>query len=197
MTPSNATAIDSFEIDAWSTGPTRFSSDAATLSQMPDHAVLRQLHRIAAKPLSDLSHVVSTLIDETDDDLNIGEPANRSSSTPAVGKRVDLLQQWQGVVLTDPDVTGDFDVRLEDMTDRARVDEAATMSMNEVSRDDLPLVVPGAIFYLFVGRESDEFGQLSRFFRVRFRRLPRLTSADLARARKAAAPFAKLLGLVE
>lgn len=176
-------------------GGDQTSGDSATLSLTPDESVRRRLHSVAASPLAERSHLMSPSVEIADDSSPTSEPLTNQVEAGPAKRRVELLQHWQGVVRGEPDVNGDFEVTLEDITDRSRPDEAATMSMAEVSNDDRSLVVPGAVFYVFVGRELDEFGQLSRFFRVRFRRLPRLTASDLLRARRKSAPFAALLGL--
>lgn len=60
--------------------------------------------------------------------------------------------------------------------------EVAEFSLEELSPFDVPLVVPGAIFYWNLGYRIAPGGQRSRESVIRFRRMPRWSVKDRAEA---------------
>lgn len=101
-----------------------------------------------------------------------------------------LLQQWEGQV---KQVTGDsFVAVISDKTNLGSDDEEVELDIMEVAPEDAHLVRPGALFYWSVGYEDGRGIPRQRVSRVRFRRLPGLTSRDIRRARESARKFASL-----
>lgn len=93
------------------------------------------------------------------------------------------LQKWEGVVL---EVREDsFLARLVDLT-RPGPDEEAEFSLDEISKEDRPLVRPGAIFYWNIGYHESYSGQRTRVSIIRFRRLPAWTQEEIEAARQEA-----------
>jgi hypothetical protein len=99
------------------------------------------------------------------------------------------LQSWEGVVIGVDEAS--FLVRLIDVSgDHA--DEEAELSKGELSEFDLDLLEPGAIFYWTIGyRQQLPRGGRERVSRIRFRRVPAWTEAQLAAARESAATLAR------
>lgn len=95
--------------------------------------------------------------------------------------RFELLQQFEGTV--DRIDSNYFVARLRDRTDAARPVEVATISLDEVSSDDLKFVVPGAVFYLSIGYRVHPWGQKERSTGIAFRRLPAWTRHGIAESR--------------
>jgi hypothetical protein len=80
------------------------------------------------------------------------------------------LQQFEGVVLkVHRDV---FEAQLSDMTDPDKAEEFADLPLCEISPPDLPLLVPGCVFYWILGYETREGGQITRVSEIRLRRSP-------------------------
>ncbi|MCY3968241.1 MAG: hypothetical protein OXF21_06735 [bacterium] len=89
------------------------------------------------------------------------------------------LQKWQGTV---SEVTGStFTARLLDLTEPSD-EEEAEFDLEEVSRGDLDLVAPGAVFYWSVGYRTEPSGERSRSSVLVFRRLPAWNEKDMQRA---------------
>ena len=88
---------------------------------------------------------------------------------------LEPMQEWEGVV--DWVENGEFGARLFDLTSASAEAEETEFSFDEVSRDDLGLVVPGAVFYWTIAREINESRRLRHITMLRFRRLPAGRSA--------------------
>jgi hypothetical protein len=100
------------------------------------------------------------------------------------------LQKWEGIVLSrGPD---SFHARLIDQN-RVGPDEEAEVLLDEVSRDDLPLVTPGAVFYWSIGYHVGTNRQKRRVSVIRFRRLPTWTHKELEQANQQAENLWNLL----
>jgi hypothetical protein len=89
-------------------------------------------------------------------------------------KNIDLeyfipLQKWEGTVIKVNENT--FFARLIDLTDRDGPDEEGEFSKDEVSKIDLELLSPGAIFYWTIGYLDRSSGR-KRESILRFRRKP-------------------------
>lgn len=98
--------------------------------------------------------------------------------TPPEVPRMDsavVLQKWEGRV--DEVVDDGFVATLTDLSNEGP-DELAEFPMSEVSRHDVSLVVPGAIFYWSVGYRDAVTGQRTHESVLRFRRLPRWTATQ-------------------
>jgi hypothetical protein len=64
-------------------------------------------------------------------------------------RSVNTLQEWEGLVESiDRDC---FTARIRDLTNSGNPEEIATIPLEEVDPDELPRVVPGALFHLFIG----------------------------------------------
>lgn len=104
--------------------------------------------------------------------------------TPPVGAPerhpFTLLQQWEGVVSTEPR-DEEFSAVLRDLTNPLRPEEQATFSVDQVPPPDRKLVVPGAVFYWSIGYEDTPTGTRRTVSLLRFRRLPAWTRADMRR----------------
>jgi hypothetical protein len=116
------------------------------------------------------------------------EPQAEQRTTPA---RFDVLQKWEGIVLgINREV---FSARLIDATGN-RPDQEAEIYVEEVSPRDRKRLTIGAVFYWYVGYRDDLTGDRERASRIRFRRLPPLTQAEVARAKADADQLRKQLG---
>ena len=91
------------------------------------------------------------------------------------------LQTWEGTVL---EVREDaMIVRLIDLTAEGP-DEEAEIPLARVPRTELDLVEEGAVFYWSIGLHERSEGQRTRASRIRFRRSPVWTAADLEEGRR-------------
>jgi hypothetical protein len=97
---------------------------------------------------------------------------------PGVQPRFRLLQSWEGRVVEVFD--GGFVAHLCDLTTPG-VEEQVEIEMEEISSDDAPLVVPGAVFYWGIGYLRSPSGSMTRASEIRFRRLPRWSKRDVGR----------------
>ena len=107
-------------------------------------------------------------------------------------ERVRVLQQWEGVVT---DVTNDsFFADLQDLSDSSHPLEVVEIPIDEVSEDDRPLLVEGAVFYWSIGHETSAGGTLRRMSEIRMRRMPRWTKRDIQNVAKRAEELFELYG---
>lgn len=90
------------------------------------------------------------------------------------------LQTWEGVVTDVGSET--FVARLVDESGTAE-DEDVELPLDEVSRPDISLVSPGAIFYWGIGYLDRPSGERRRQSVIRFRRLPAWSPRELENAR--------------
>jgi len=74
-------------------------------------------------------------------------------------------------------------------------DLEATFSVHDLSRDDVPLLREGAIFYWNIGYFDDQSGQRHRVDEIRFRRLPAWSQSQLTSARSEAEQIRRELGI--
>jgi hypothetical protein len=87
------------------------------------------------------------------------------------------LQSWEGRVV---EVCNDsFLALLTDLT-MPGTEEQVELDLDEVSPDDSSLVAPGAIFYWSIGYLVEPSGARSRSSQLRFQRLPRWSTKDVA-----------------
>jgi hypothetical protein len=95
-------------------------------------------------------------------------------------ERFHLLQLWEGVVQA---ITEDgLVVTLVDKTNRHYPDEEATIPLAEIPEDDYSLLQPGAVLYWSIGYKEGPGQPRERISRIRVRRLPAWSKADIARA---------------
>jgi murein DD-endopeptidase MepM/ murein hydrolase activator NlpD len=127
-----------------------------------------------------------TLADEKD------TPATTSSLTSSVlvDSQVEILQRWDGVVLSVGDET--FRARLFDQrSGKPRVE--ADVYLSDVAEQDRSLLKPNATFYWHMGYR-DPHGDRERVSKIRFQRLPPKSQADIRRAELRVAERRKLFG---
>lgn len=95
------------------------------------------------------------------------------------GPTLQIRQLWEGTV-TDVSAEG-FVATLRDRTRPTNPDEQAAFEFEsiEVQEDDKPLVKPGSVFYLMMGKETAHSGQVRTVSSVEFRRLPAWTRSSL------------------
>ena len=89
------------------------------------------------------------------------------------------LQKWEGYVTKINNDT--FNARLVNLTTDGPEEEVG-LPINEVSKDDLDLLVEGAVFYWNIGYYDHISGQRTRSSIIRFRRLPMWRESDLEKA---------------
>ncbi|MGH7802263.1 MAG: hypothetical protein ACREOW_16835 [Thermodesulfobacteriota bacterium] len=91
------------------------------------------------------------------------------------------LQKWEGNVI---EVMKDYFLAiLVDLTEPG-ADEQAEIPLEEVSPEDLDLIVTGAIFYWNIGYEDESNGQRKRASIIRFRRLPAWSQSEIKEAER-------------
>ena len=81
---------------------------------------------------------------------------------------------------------------ISDKTNTAFPDEQITLSVEEVSRNDLQLLKEGAVFYWSIGYADYPGRPRTRESRIRFRRLPKWTRRELKKAREIGAELAEI-----
>lgn len=95
-------------------------------------------------------------------------------------------QKYEGVVLEVRDET--FIARLRNLTDQSP-DEEAEFIIEDLSKDDLPLLKDGAVFYWNMGYRDLVGGQRIACHMINFRRLPAWTSREIKKAGEKAESF--------
>ena len=70
--------------------------------------------------------------------------------------------------------------------------EEAVFSFDEISKDDLPLIVPGALFSWIMGR-TERNGMIERNSEIRFRRIFKFSEFAIERAKTSATAMLSLL----
>jgi hypothetical protein len=88
-----------------------------------------------------------------------------------------LLQLWEGHVTSV--AVNEFSAVIRDKTDPTNPDEEVSIALEELGADDLELVRPGAVFYWSVRYEQEIGLARRRVSRIRFRRLPGWSHAEL------------------
>jgi hypothetical protein len=122
-----------------------------------------------------LSSVDEWMLAQDPDDF-IVQPATVVHRSPAQAK-FRSLQSWEGRVV---EVSEDsFVATLVDLT-MPGTEEHVELDLEEVTRDDRHLVIPGAVFYWSIGYREDPSGSRSRASEIRFRRLPRWSAREVA-----------------
>ncbi|MEZ5039529.1 MAG: hypothetical protein R2828_06545 [Saprospiraceae bacterium] len=85
--------------------------------------------------------------------------------------KFQVLQKWEGVV---EQFDGDIiQVKLTDLTNGG-TDEEAELEIQDISKDDQPLVKEGAMFYWSIGYETQLDRQVKKASFIKFKRLPRI-----------------------
>jgi hypothetical protein len=131
--------------------------------------------------ISEGQRIVHAQTNEITRDLS---PVVRTPPPTSLEYAFDVRQQWEGVVTN---VEGDeFTVVLRDVRNSAAPEYEAVLPMEEVSPDDLPLLVPGGVLYWTIGYEQTRTGQRKRVSTIRLRRLPAWSRRDMARVEQRA-----------
>lgn len=101
-----------------------------------------------------------------------------------------LLQQWEGVVI---DVTEEgFTAILRDLTNRKNPEERAEFGVDQIDPPDRRLIIPGAIFYWWIGYRDAPTGTRWTVSTIRARRLPAWSPTDMRRIERDAEELRRL-----
>lgn len=106
--------------------------------------------------------------------------------------RYHVEQDFEGVVLSVDQQERQFYARLVDETDNNSPDEEVLMSFDEISADDLDLIIPGALFSWVMGR-TERNGLIERHSEIRFRRMFKFSKQAIQKAEAAASELYSLL----
>ncbi len=104
----------------------------------------------------------------------------------------NVLQKFEGTVLEISE--SECLARVRDLTSPEYNVEEITFSIEEISKSDLFLAKPGAIFYWSIGYEDTLGGQRRRLSVIRFQRIPVWKKKELDHAQREAESLGKLLG---
>lgn len=160
--------------------------DEAVSSGYREAPVFRKIHR----PLELVTSIEPE--EESLRDYGIREirPIPRVRDDDLFLRSFQLLHQWEGQV---KEVKKDsFVAFISDKTNPENEDEEVDLDLREVDSNDLNLVRPGSLFYWAVGYEDGRGVPRQRVSRIRFKRLPGLTTRDIGRAKENAKKFAAL-----
>ena len=135
--------------------------------------------------------------EQIDDSAEIRHIGNSPEVIPAPlpvfpARTSQLLQQWEGTVIKVDDES--IMVKLIDLIDIKHPEENASISLAEVAPSDLPLVQPGAVFYLSISYICEPSGQKLLSSEIRFRRLPSWTKREIENVKINALKFRKTFG---
>ena len=142
--------------------------------------------RLKEKELSDWS---GKQMESLSTAANSGTPLRvpkHAIATPVSAIKGDfrLLQMWEGRVLNIDLECNEFTSVISDKTNKELPDEQVTLSIDEISRNDLVLLKVGAVFYWSIGYADYPGRPRIRESRIRFRRLPKWTNRELRDARE-------------
>ena len=162
------------------------SQSAAELAWPRAGSAGTQSVRIEGRP-SIVRDLASTANNLSHDARQTGNTQSASAVAPRPVERIALstdegrlLQLWEGHVLS---VKGDdLTAVIRDRTNREHPDEEVVFSTAELDPEDLPLAIPGAVFYWSIRYEDRKGKPRERRTRIRIRRLPGWEAADIARA---------------
>ncbi|MFA7386634.1 MAG: hypothetical protein WCZ87_03120, partial [Thiohalobacteraceae bacterium] len=93
-----------------------------------------------------------------------------------------LLQRWDGEVQLVNN--GSMTAIIRDQTNPENPHEQVEISLDEIPADDHALIMPGAVFYWSIGYAEGPGKPRERVSRIRFRRLPAWTRAELNAAQE-------------
>jgi hypothetical protein len=151
---------------------------AVTLGEARRSALRARL-RAAVIAGTDRTASPEVRIDPNQDDT----PATTASTVQATSApSIQILERWDGVVISVGETA--FRARLlDEKTGTPRVE--ADIFISEVAPQDRAMLVGGSVFYWHIGYRDPD-GDHERISRIRFRRLPPKTAADLRRAERRA-----------
>lgn len=149
--------------------------------------------------LVDGDHGVLSTAQPGDHDVAAAAPVRRGVvltpevwEIPRAEASTMTIQRWEGVVLACSSNT--FTARIVDVQ-RGHPDEEVVLAYDEISPFDQEMVAEGAIFYWGVGyRQRLPNGSRERVSRIRFRRLPAWTRAEVDEQLERARVLAENLG---
>lgn len=104
---------------------------------------------------------------------------------------ITLLQQWECVVEWVEDEK--FGAKLCDLTNPDNPTEGAVFFNEEIFREELHLICPGAVFYWNIGYEDSGRGRKWVSI-IQFRRLPAWTKKEISEIKKQAKKLGEFLG---
>lgn len=162
----------------------------STLEPVPKKYYVSSEYKLSDKPTesSDPQSPISAS-DELYNTLKQEERIVLLKPFAVIKSRFIELQKWEGIVL---DVSNNsFIGRLIDLTHNNQ-DSEAEFSLEEVHKEDKPLINLGAIFYWTIGYKEDR-GQRIRASIVRFRRLPAWQKEEIEVAKRDAQHIRDLL----
>lgn len=99
-----------------------------------------------------------------------------------LSSRLEVLNSWEGVVLSINNDDETFTARVHNLTSTMASDHEAVFSVDDVSSNDFDLLKVGGIFRWMVGYRKHSHGQRERISAIVFRRLPAWYDDDLANA---------------
>lgn len=94
------------------------------------------------------------------------------------------LQEWEGFVLNIDEET--FTARLIDTVNKENPEEEGDFLIEDLRKDDLKMLKPGAVFRWVIGYVIKHDGTKRRSSDIVFRRLPQWTQRDMSEADKEA-----------
>jgi len=113
----------------------------------------------------------------------------------AVRTREMIRQQWEcSVMSVAPD---SFEAILRPVRQSQSQSDAVlftTVQLDEISQDDVELLMPGAVFDWVVGFQESAGGTRTGFSRMKFRRLPSWTAREIREAKSRAAEMLAAFG---
>jgi len=170
----------------------QFNKDAVSIARSMNDLPKGQILSYLTKPESYIDSSYDKLGKET---INFNEQINIPIPFyPMIKKdRQDSfisLQKWEGIVLKR--IKESFLARLIDLTNDGP-DEEAELPIAEISKEDLDLIEPGAIFYWNIGYLDKWSGQRTRASVIRFRRLPKWTRKEIEAATREAEQIQEFL----
>ncbi|MBL4783267.1 MAG: hypothetical protein JKX92_13580 [Porticoccaceae bacterium] len=105
-----------------------------------------------------------------------------------------LLQKWQGTVLSVDGDGEEFRAEITDKTTPSNPLEWVTISFDDLSFSDLPLLRKGAIFYWTIGYGIDKSGTKEKKSLLKFSRLKGFSKGDVEKAKAKAGQLLELFG---
>lgn len=118
-----------------------------------------------------------------------------SASAPTVATSFfELLQSFEGVVREVRNST--FTAEIQDMTEPINPNEIVELSIKEISRDDLALLRPGAVFYWSIGYKDTRGEPRRRVSQIRLQRRPGWSKLDVSRAKSFATEYLRIFETV-
>lgn len=126
---------------------------------------------------------------DADEEKKADDLSDSQNQFEKTRKRFRVIQKWEGTVI---EVADDIFVAELKTIVGGEDDLIAEIMMEEVDKDDLALVKPGAVFYWNIGYLKQPSGTM-RISLIRFRRLPLWRKRQLQKAKIEATKLKALL----